>query len=78
MKQQDVLYLIGAVVVGIIVSAIASKIFFNTPKNLSQQVEVVPTISTSFQVPSSQYFNSQSIDPTQIINIGPNNNQTVF
>lgn len=78
MKQDDVILLIGACVVGLIASIIASKYIFSTPSKLSQSVDVVPTISTSFTPPSSQYFNPQAIDPTQLTNIGPNNNQTIF
>lgn len=78
MKQNDIIAIVVAVVIGLIISIFASKIFFSTPSNLSQQVEVVPTITTNFPAPSSEYFNNQSIDPTQIINIAPNNNQTVF
>jgi len=39
---------------------------------------VVPAISSSFPSPSTQEFNSGSIDPTQLITIGTSTNQTPF
>lgn len=78
MKQNDIVLLIGACFVGIIASVIASKYIFSTPNNLSQSVDVVPTITTNFQPPSPKYFNAQSIDPTPTTNISQNNNRTIF
>lgn len=78
MKQNDIVLLIGAVVVGLIASIIASKYIFSTPSKLSQSVDVVPVISTKFSPPSSQHFNSSAIDPTTVITISPNNNNSVF
>jgi hypothetical protein len=78
MKQKDIVLLIVVVVVSVVISSFVSKLIFSTPANRSQQVDVVPVISASFPTPSSQYFNSQSIDPTQLITIGNNNNQTPF
>jgi hypothetical protein len=78
MKQNDIILIIVTVAVSIAVSLFASKFVFSSSSKLSQQVDVVPAISTNFPTPSSTYFNSQSIDPTQIINIGPSNNQQPF
>lgn len=78
MKQNDIMLLIGAVVVGLITSIIASKYIFSTPSKLSQSVDVVPVISTNFTPPSPQHFNSSAVDPTTIININQNSNTNVF
>ncbi|HEY4963387.1 MAG TPA: hypothetical protein VIH90_01695 [Candidatus Saccharimonadales bacterium] len=78
MKQNDYILLIVTVFISVFASIIVSKLIFSSPNNLSQQVDVVPAISTSFPATNSQYFNQQSIDPTQIINIGPGNNQQPF
>jgi hypothetical protein len=78
MKQKDLVLLIVVAVVSIAISSFVSKLVFSTPANRSQQVDVVPVISSSFPVPSSQYFNNSMIDPTQLITIGNNNNPTPF
>jgi hypothetical protein len=78
MKQKDIALLVVVVVVSVIISSYVSKLVFSTPANRSQQVDVVPIISSNFPTPSSQYFNTSSIDPTQLITIGNNNNQTPF
>lgn len=78
MKQKEILTIILTVVVSIALSVIISNIFFSGQSAKNQQVDVVPPISTNFSLPSKQFFNSKSIDPTQIINIGPSNNQQIF
>lgn len=55
-----------------------AKYTFGAPHNLQQQVEVVPTITSDFPAPDKQYFNSDSIDPTQLIQIGSNTNPAPF
>ena len=75
-KQNDIALIVVALVAGIIVSVIGGKYIFKSSANT--QVDVVPVIRTDFPAPPSQYFNPQAIDPTQIINIGPNNTQQPF
>jgi len=77
-KQNDLIVLIVSVFISIFVSVLASKLIFSSPTNLNQKVYVVPSISTNFTQPSSSYFNAQAIDPTQLINIAPSNNQQPF
>lgn len=78
MKQKDIITLIVTAFFSIVLSIVVSKLVFSKPSNTSQQVDVIPVVSTNFSTPNSQFFNNKSIDPTQIINIGPSNNQTVF
>ena len=78
MKQQDIVPIIVAVIAGIFVAVIADKYVFSNSGAKNTQVDVVPVITTDFPKPSSQYFNTQAIDPTQIINISPNNSQQPF
>lgn len=78
MKQKDVVLLIIVVFVSVVVSIVASSLVFKTPTGQSEQVDVVPVISSSFPKPDSRYFNNQAIDPTQIITIGNGNNTNPF
>jgi hypothetical protein len=78
MKQKDIALIIVVAFFSAIFSFIASNKIFVTPANRQQKVEVVDTIQADFQSPSTKYFNSSSIDPTQLVTIGDNNNQNPF
>jgi hypothetical protein len=78
MKQKDLAVIGAALVAAIILSFVIDKYAFSNSASQNTQVDVVPAIHDSFPTPSTQYFNSQAIDPTQIININPNNSQQPF
>jgi hypothetical protein len=78
MKQKDIALIIVIAFISAIISFIASDKIFVTPANRQQEVEVVDVINPKFQIPSSKYFNSNSIDPTQESQIGSGNNQNPF
>ena len=78
MKQKDLALIIGIALVSAILSFVISGKLFASPKDREQQVETIEAISTDFPTPSAKYFNSSSIDPTQLIQIGNNSNQTPF
>jgi len=78
MKQKDIAMIIVIAAVSAIISLVVSRLLFTTPHNQQQRVEVVPAITASFPNPDSRYFNSNSIDPTQLIQIGNNNNTNPF
>ncbi len=78
MKQKEIVSMIVAGFVGIILAIIVSKLIFIAIGSNSQQIDIVPRISTTFPLPNKQYFNNNSIDPTPLINIGPSNNSSIF
>jgi hypothetical protein len=78
MKQKDIATLIVIAFFSAIASFILSGKIFVTPANRQQKVEVVDVIDSNFQTPSSKYFNTNSIDPAQLVQIGDNNNQNPF
>lgn len=73
MKQKDIALIIAIAGISAVVSFVVSNKLFVTPDNRQQKVEVVDPINSSFQTPSSKYFNSNSIDPTQSTTGGGNN-----
>ena len=77
-KSQKAIYLVFGLVGGLIVAVIANKVVFSNAGSANTQVDVVPIIRTDFNSPPSKYFNSQAIDPTQIINISPQNSTQPF
>lgn len=78
MKQKDIAFIILISAVSAVVSFAASHILFATPANRHQNVAVVDKISTQFSTPNPQFFNSQSIDPTQLIEVQNSNNSNPF
>jgi hypothetical protein len=78
MKQKDMSLIIAVVVVSAILSFILGHLVFAAPKNRQQKVEIVDAISTDFPRPDSRYFNSESINPTQLIRIAENANLRPF
>lgn len=78
MKQKDVAFIIVIVFISAVVSLVVSRLLFSAPQSQQQQAEVVPAITANFPTPDSRYFNSNSIDPTQLIQIGNNNNTNPF
>ena len=78
MKQKDIALLIVIAAVSAVLSFVVSGQIFVTPDNREQKVEVVDPITTSFTPPSDKYFNSESINPTQLVVIGENDNQNPF
>lgn len=77
MKQKDIAILIVVAVVGAIFSFVLSSQVFSTQKT-AQEVEKIDKIDASFKTPSDRYFNSNSFNPAQRIEIGKDTNQDPF
>jgi hypothetical protein len=78
MKQKDIILIVAVVLLTGVVTFVISNIFIAPPKDRKEQVEVVEKITADFQKPDTKYFNPNSIDPTQPITIGENNNPKPF
>ncbi|MES2971659.1 MAG: hypothetical protein V4702_05030 [Patescibacteria group bacterium] len=78
MKQKDIILIIVVVFISGVLSLVLSNMLISSPKNRQEKVEVVEAISSDFTQPDKKYFNANSIDPTQIIRIGENNNNQPF
>ena len=78
MKQKDLALIILIVGSSGIVSFTVSHFLFATPQNRQQNVAVVDQITPQFATPNPQFFNSQSIDPTQLIEVQNSNNSNPF
>jgi hypothetical protein len=77
MKQKDMALILVIIVISAAVSLLISNKLFG-PQSHQQEVEVVQAIKSDFPTPDKKYFNEKSIDPTQLIQIGTNNNQNPF
>ncbi len=78
MKQKDIALIIFIAAISAIVAFTASHFIFATPQNRQQRVAVIDKISTQFSTPNPQFFNNQSIDPTQLIEVQNSNNTNPF
>lgn len=78
MKQKDIALIIVVAGIAAIVSVFASRLIFASSSNRQQQAEVVDAVTTDFVKPSANYFNQNSIDPTQLIQIGNVDNNNPF
>ena len=78
MRQKDIPIILIIIGVSAVISLFVSKAIFSSPKNRQQKVDVVQPITSDFPKPDSHYFNSNAIDPTQLITIGQNANPNPF
>ncbi len=78
MKQKDIALIIVVVFIAGIISYFVSSAFISKPQNRQTKVEVVEAISSEFPKADTRYFNSNSINPTQNIQIGNQNNTQPF
>lgn len=77
MKQKDVALILVISFMSAVMSLIVSNFLFKAnEKNLDSHI--VTAITTDFAEPNKKYFNENSINPTQTIQIGDNTNQQPF
>lgn len=75
MKQKDIALIILIVAVGGVFSFFVSNKFISSPEH-DEKASKVEAITAEFNEPSATYFNDQSINPTQLIQIGGNGNES--
>jgi hypothetical protein len=78
MKQKDWALVLVMAFVGGVFALFISNFLFASPKNRQQKAEIVDAISASFPQPPSQYFNKDSVNPTQPVRIGNSTNPNPF
>jgi hypothetical protein len=83
MKQKDWTIIAAVGIVAAVFSIIISGIIFGSPTKNPIKVPVVNKISSNFPSPQNddnytKFFNNQALDPTTVIQIGNNNNNTPF
>jgi mannitol-specific phosphotransferase system IIBC component len=78
MKQKDVALILVVIFFAAVVSLVVTKTIFVPDKHKQLQAEVVEPIKSEFREPDKTVFNENAINPTQLIQIGDNNNTTPF
>lgn len=74
MKEKDIILIIVIAFVSGVASFFLSNAIITNDANRSTEVEVVEEISPNLTEPDSRYFNAQSQNPTQLIQIGDGDN----
>lgn len=73
MKKQDIPLLIIVIIISSIISLFLSRAIIGTPETEPQSAEIVEPITDDFPIVDSRYesfFNDESINPTQLIEVG--------
>lgn len=78
MKRKDLTTIAIVAVASAIISFILSGMLFSPPEDRKQNVEVVESVLTDFKRPDTRYFNQNSINPSQNIQIGTDQNSNPF
>lgn len=78
MKQKDIALIVVIAIVSGVFAMVLSRVFFASADDKKQSAEVVDVITSEFSTPPTKYFNSNSIDPTQLIQIEESNNPNPF
>jgi hypothetical protein len=78
MKSKDILTIVVVAIVSAVFSIVLSNVLINSESNKNQTAEVIPVISSDFERPPEEYFNTESINPTQTIQIGEENTEQPF
>lgn len=78
MKQKDIALIAVIAIVSGVISFLVSGWLFAKPADKELKAEKVDVITSEFSLPNSKYFNAESIDPTQLIEIGDSDNPNPF
>ena len=78
MKQNDIVLIIVIVFIAGVVSFFVSNALFSSTETRKADVEVVEPITQTFTEPDKRYFNDQALNPTQLIQIGNQDNRQPF
>lgn len=78
MKQKDFLIIIVVAIVSGVIAFFISNAFFSTSADRSQKVEEIDKISADFPTPNKRFFNTESVNPTQQVEIGTGGTDNPF
>ncbi len=78
MKKKDISVIISVALGSAVFSFVVSGLLFSSKKDRSQSVEVVEQIGSEFKTPDPTYFNPNSKNPAQNIQIGTDQNSNPF
>ena len=78
MKRKDLLLIAVVIILATVISIIVSSVFISSESDRQQSVETVDALPSEFDRPGDDYFNEESVNPTQVIEIGEDANNQPF
>lgn len=78
MKQKDIAVIVAVAGISTIIAFVLGNTLLGGTADRQTAVKVVDSVSSSFPAADSKYFNASSINPTQSVQIGSNNNPKPF
>ena len=78
MKQKDIAVIIAVAGISTILAIVVAGLIFKSPDKQGTKVMVLDSVSAEFPVADTAFFNTKSIDSTQTVTIGSNNNVQPF
>ena len=78
MKQKDLALIIVIAGISAVLSFGISHLIFGNTQASQQSVAVIDKISPDFAAPDPKFFNSKSINPAKLIEVGSGNNSNPF
>lgn len=70
MKKKDLTLIVIVMIISAALSFALSSVIFGDPETDPIEVETTDVLTDDFSAPSNAYFNEDSINPTQLIRIG--------
>lgn len=78
MKQKDFAMILIVAFVSAVLALLVSNWLFGGQSSGEQTAEVIDVISDDFSQPPEKYFNTKSVNPTKLIEIGGESNPNPF
>jgi hypothetical protein len=78
MKQKDIVLFVVVGIVSAIFAVLLSRLVIGTPESEPMTAEIVEPIVADFQQPDDRYFNTDAVNPTQLIEIKDQSNNRPF
>ncbi len=78
MKSKDIAIIIAVAGFSAILAYVLSSTFITSDDDLRTTVKVVEPLSPEFTAVDTRYFNENANNPTKLINIGSNDNNSPF
>ena len=78
MKKNDITVMAAVTIFAVIFSLVLSNLIFTPKSTKGLKAQKIDKVESSFQKPDKKYFNPESINPTQLIQIGDSPNAQPF
>lgn len=78
MKKKDLTTMIAVAFFAVVFALVLSNLIFTPKSTKGLKAQKIDKIESAFEKPDKKYFNDESINPTQLIQIGDSPNAQPF